>query len=367
MEDKQIVNNLNALIRPEIREMQAYHVPDATGLVKLDAMENPYSWPISMKNDWLEIMKETEINRYPDPAASELKKQIRLTFQIEEDLGLILGNGSDELIQLMLMALSSDSTVMAPMPSFVMYQHLSKSLGLSFKGIPLNADFSLDMPAMLSFIKDNNPAIIFLAYPNNPTANLFNEADVLSIIRASKGLVVVDEAYQPFAGKSLLKEVAHYANLMVMRTVSKLGLAGLRLGYLVGNETLINEFEKIRLPYNINVLTQLTAGFAFNNINVLDQQAQLICQQRDEMLLSLQALSGVRVFPSQANFILFSLSHAKAADVFEQLKNAGVLIKKLGAVTGLPAECLRVTIGSEDQNKSFLDALTKILNFAAPL
>jgi len=336
-------------------------VPESTGLVKLDAMENPFSWPDEMKNEWLELLAGAELNRYPDPSAKELELSLRDCFGVNSNFGVVLGNGSDELIQLILMAMKSDACVMAPMPSFVMYQHIAKSLGLSFVGVPLNDDYDLDVPAMLSAIEQHDPAVIFLAYPNNPTANLFSENTIVAICEASNGLVVIDEAYQPFARKTYLNRIDDFDNVIVMRTVSKLGLAGLRLGFMVGSEGLIEQFEKIRLPYNINVLTQLTASFAFKHIDVLDSQAALICEQRQVMFDNLSSIDGVCVFPSDANFILFSLLTDSAERVFDALKSAGILIKKMGDTASIPSNSLRVTVGSGSQNSLFLEQLRLIL------
>ncbi len=359
MSDKN--TDLQNLIRPEIKDMTAYHVPPAVGLMKLDAMENPFAWSGSMKAEWLELLKDVEPNRYPDPAAKELVSSLRKCFAVPFELGLVLGNGSDELIQLILMAVNGGSCVMAPMPSFVMYQHIARSLGLSFEGVPLNDDFSLDMPAMISAIKEHQPAVIFLAYPNNPTANLFADEDLLKVLDVATGIVVIDEAYQPFARKSFLDKANIFEQLLVMRTVSKLGLAGLRLGFVVGHKSLTEQLEKIRLPYNINVFTQLTACFAFKHIDVLNAQAVQICEQREQMLVDLTSLPNVRVFSSDANFILFSLLADSAERVFNALKDDGVLIKKMGEVAGLPSECLRVTVGSSDENDVFFETLTSIL------
>ncbi len=354
-------SNIGDLIRPEIKQMNAYHVPDAVGMVKLDAMENPFTWPVEMKKQWLELMSLVEPNRYPDPAAKELTQELRQCFSVDDELGVVLGNGSDELIQLIIMAMKNDACVMAPIPSFVMYQHIAKSMGVSFVGVPLKADFNLDMPAMLAAIKQHQPAVIFLAYPNNPTANLFDDTDLLAIIEASEGLVVIDEAYQPFAGKSYLGQLKGLDSVLVMRTVSKLGLAGLRLGFLVGSNEVLDQLEKIRLPYNINSLTQLTASFAFKHIDVFNAQAEVICEQREGLLKALVKMSDIQVFHSKANFILFALLNDSAERVFDALKLKGLLIKKMGAVSGLPENCLRVTVGAAEENKLFCQHLKAIL------
>ncbi len=349
------------LIRPEIQQMAAYHVPEATGLIKLDAMENPFPWPKAMKEEWLQLLSNVEPNRYPDPSARELITGLRDCFDVPAELGVVLGNGSDELIQLILMAMNDRSAVIAPTPSFVMYQHIANSLGLPFTGVPLNEDFSLNMSAMKAAIKQEDPAVIFLSYPNNPTANLFDDDDLIQILELANGIVVIDEAYQPFACKTFMNRTPDFKNLLVMRTVSKLGLAGLRLGFVVGHPCLTDELEKIRLPYNINVFTQLTATFAFKHIDTLNQQAAVIREQRERLLSGLTSFTGVKVFPSDANFILFSLLSDSAERVFEQLKQAGVLIKKMASNPGLPAECLRVTVGTRSENDLFIEKFASIL------
>jgi histidinol-phosphate aminotransferase len=237
------------------------------------------------------------------------------------------------------------------------------SLGLNYHGIPLLADnFELDLAATHTAIKRYRPSVIFLAYPNNPTGNLFNQQNITSIIKAAPGLVIVDEAYAPFANASFINKLADYSNLLVMRTVSKLGLAGLRLGFIAGNKKIIEQLNKIRLPYNINSLTQVTAEFALKNQNLFQQQTQQICIDRSLVLKQLNELPGITAYPSSANFILFKTKQNQATPIFEHLKNEGILIKNLSPQGGLLTDCLRVTIGKPEENKLFTDSLAKILN-----
>lgn len=349
------------LLRPEVLALSAYHVPDSKGYIKLDAMENPYAWPEEMVADWLDTLRGAEPNRYPDPACAPLKAALRKANHIPPNAELLLGNGSDEIIQIILMALTGGSTVLAPIPTFVMYRQIAASLGLPFVGVPLREDFSLDAEAMRTAIAEHQPAVIFLAYPNNPTGNLFDEAVVSDILRLAPGLVVLDEAYAPYAEASFMGRLPEFGNLLVMRTLSKLGLAGLRLGFLAGAREWIEQFDKIRLPYNINVLTQLSAEFALDNHAVFD--AQVRCVLRDRRLLAdeLAALPGVQVYESRANFILFRLLGRDASDVFAALKAAGVLIKNLHPAGGALSQCLRVTVGTPEENRRFLDELGRIL------
>ena len=353
---------ISAIFRKEVLAMSAYKVADATGLIKLDAMENPYSWPDALKEKWLQVLKECQLNRYPDPQARQLVETIRRLNHIPNQFDILLGNGSDEIILLLLMALPSSSCVLAPDPGFVMYRQLSQSLGLEYQGIPLlDNSFDLDLPAMLTAIEQYQPVIIFLAYPNNPTGNLFNESAIRQILAAAEGLVVIDEAYEPFAGASFINELSQYDNLLVMRTLSKWGLAGLRLGYIVGNPSLIGELNKIRLPYNINILTQISADFALSNQSTFDQQTQKICAERANVFNELGQLEGITAYPSAANFILFRTPENQASRIFESIRQQGVLIKNLSPQGGILADCLRVTIGKPEENAAFLAALKKTM------
>jgi histidinol-phosphate aminotransferase len=353
---------IHTLFRPEVLALSAYHVANAKGFIKLDAMENPYTWPLSLKDQWLKCLKECEINRYPDPQAHTLSSTLKLRNQLPESVDILLGNGSDEIIQLLLMALPPDSHVLSTTPSFVMYKQISDSLGLHYHGVSLREDnFDLDLPAMLQAIEQYNPSVIFLAYPNNPTGNLFDEKAIEHIISEAKGLVIIDEAYEPFANKaSFMHKVMH--NVLVMRTVSKLGLAGLRLGYIVGENEIIAQLHKIRLPYNINVLTQASVQFALENHSVFEEQTNAICIERTNMFNTLHALDGICAYESAANFILFKVPQDNASQIFESLKSQGVLIKNMSPQGGLLRDCLRVTVGAPEENQAFLNALKIALN-----
>ncbi len=349
-------------IREEVRALNVYHVPPAQGLIKLDAMENPYSWPQPLAEAWLDELRTVDLNRYPDPGAVLLKERLRAAIGVPADMAVMLGNGSDELIQIIAMATAVPGrTILAPEPTFVMYRMIAAFAGLQYVGVPLAGDFGLDLPAMLAAIDQHRPAVVFLSYPNNPTGNLFAADDIRAIIEASPGLVVVDEAYAAFTDDSFMPELDRYHNLLVMRTLSKQGLAGLRLGLLAGDPAWLNEFDKIRLPYNINVLTQVSAEFALRHQSVLDEQTAAIRRDRQQLLDALSGLEGVRPYPSDANFILFRVAPGQAGSVFESLKKDGVLIKNLHGQGGVLADCLRVTVGMPVENEAFLTALGRAL------
>jgi histidinol-phosphate aminotransferase len=349
-------------VRPEVQALTAYHVPDAGGLIKLDAMENPYSWPREMVAQWLEVMRGVTLNRYPDPAATRLKERLRTTFRVPQDCEILLGNGSDELIQMILMAVAGSGRVaLAPEPSFSMYRIISTSVGVKYIGVPLKADFSLDVAATRAAIDEYRPAVVFIAYPSNPTGNLFSAEDICSLIEAAPGVVVVDEAYTAFCDANFIDYLGRYEHLMILRTVSKLGLAGLRLGYLLGAPSWLHEIDKLRLPYNINVLTQVSAEFALEHYDMLLEQANSIRDEREALYDALRSLPGVTAFPSQANFILFRVAAGRAGEIFQRLKQAGVLIKSLHGSHPALHDCLRVTVGKPEENQAFLSALREIL------
>jgi histidinol-phosphate aminotransferase len=349
------------VIRDDIRALKAYPVPDATGMVKLDAMENPYPLPPELRGRIARLVEQAALNRYPDPSAPALKARLRAAFNVPDGMELLLGNGSDELIQtLALAARKPGSTVLGVEPSFVMYRMIATFAGAPYVGVDLRDDFSLDIEKLLGAVERHRPELIFVAYPNNPTGNLFDAGLIERIVEAAPGLVVVDEAYHGFAGRSFLPQLARFPNLLVMRTLSKLGLAGLRLGVLMGAERWVRQLDKLRLPYNVNTLTQLIAAVVLEYGSVLTDQAAAIKLERGRLLRELQRTPGVTAYPSDANFILFRVSHAER--VFDGLKRRGVLIKSLHGSHRLLADCLRVTVGTPDENTAFLTALNQTLH-----
>jgi histidinol-phosphate aminotransferase len=355
-------DRIDRFLAPQLRALQAYHVPPAAGLIKLDAMENPYSWPDWLLNDWLDTLRQAELNRYPDPAANALKSRLREVLGVPAAVELVLGNGSDELIQMIIQAVAAPGCViMAPEPTFVMYRQLALVAGLDFRGVPLGADFTLDKDAMVEAVAMHQPAVVFLAYPNNPTGNLFDREAIETLLACAPGLVVLDEAYAPFADDSFMGDLGCCDNLLVLRTLSKLGLAGVRLGLLAGDAAWLEEIEKTRLPYNISTLDQLTGEFALRHYAVFEEQAKLIRQQRGELLARLQSLPGVTAYPSAANFILFRVPPGRGGAVFEGLKSGGILIKNLAGSAPSLTDCLRVTVGKPEENAAFIATLESLL------
>jgi histidinol-phosphate aminotransferase len=346
-------------VRPEIRALAPYHVPDAGGLIKLDAMENPYPWPAWLVEEWLATLREVSLNRYPDPAARALKTRLREAMGVPSGMDVLLGNGSDELIQMIALTVAVPGrVVLAPEPSFVMYRMIATLAGMEYRGVALrDGDFGLDMPVMREAIARHTPVVVFLAYPNNPTGNLFDRSDVLEIVATSPGLVVLDEAYTAFAEDSFMAALGAYDNLLVLRTVSKIGLAGLRLGLLAGPRAWLDEIEKTRLPYNINVLTQASAQFALGHGAVFDEQTRRIREDREALSAALRTLPGLQVYDSRANFVLVRTPAGRAGAVFRSLKGHGVLVKNLSGAGAALSDCLRITVGTPQENEACLAAL----------
>jgi histidinol-phosphate aminotransferase len=352
------------LIRDEVRALAAYPVPDSRGMIKLDAMENPYGLPAELQAEVAATVAGAALNRYPDPQAQTLKLRLRETMSVPEGMELLLGNGSDELIQMLALALARPGAVLLGVePSFVMFRMIAAFTGMRYVGVPLGAGFALDAAAVEDAVRTHRPALTFLAYPNNPTGNLFDAQAVERIVAASPGVVVADEAYHAFAGRSFLPRLAAYPNLLVMRTLSKLGLAGLRLGMLIGRPQWLSEVDKVRLPYNVNVLSQRIAEVVLGHVEVLEAQAAAIRAERGRLFTRLSALPGVEAFRSDANFILFRARGAGA--VFAALKARGVLVKNLDGSHPMLADCLRVTVGTAAEIDVFLDALSASLPRAA--
>lgn len=344
--------------------MHAYVVQSAQGMVKLDAMENPHRLPPELQVQLGARLGAVALNRYPGPRLADLRAALAAHAAVPEGFDLLLGNGSDELIALLSLACALPSaTVLAPVPGFVMYAMSAQLQGLQFVGVPLRADLELDEGAMLAAIARHQPALIYLAYPNNPTANLWDDAVIERIIAAAPGFVVIDEAYQPFASRSYLGRLARHEHVLLMRTLSKFGLAGVRIGYLVGPADAVREIDKVRPPYNISVLNAECALFALEHAPVFEAQARDIVAQRERLRARLDALPGVQTFRSDANMILVRLAPLEGAGddvattVFRRLQARGVLVKNMAGFHPLLANCLRLTVGTAQENELLLTAL----------
>ena len=363
MNDEKLNQLIKTRIRQDIQSMHAYAVQDSAGMVKLDAMENPHRLPAALQAHLGRRLGALALNRYPDGRVNDLRKALADYAQMPEGFDIMLGNGSDELISLLALACDvPGALILSPLPGFVMYGMSAQLQGLKFIGVPLTTDFELDEAAMLAAIARYSPAITYLAYPNNPTANLWDDSTIENIINAvgqQGGLVVMDEAYQPFASKSYINRITQHSHVLLMRTLSKFGLAGVRLGYMMGPKALIAEIDKVRPPYNISVLNCECALFALENKEVFAAQALELIAQRAMLLDALGKMPGVKCWKSDANMSLVRV--ADSTKTFEAMLAQGVLVKNVSKMHSLLANCLRLTVGTADENLLMLAALEKSL------
>jgi len=351
------------VIRQDVQSMHAYAIQDSTGMVKLDAMENPFALASALQAELGARLGAVAIHRYPGARIEDLKQALARYVDLPDGHALMLGNGSDELISLLAMGCDlPGATILAPLPGFVMYAMSAQLQGLKFVGVPLTPDFELDEPAMLAAMREHRPAITYIAYPNNPTANLWNADSIRRLIAEAAGfggLVVMDEAYQPFSSRSWLDEIranpAANANVLLMRTLSKFGLAGVRIGYMLGPQALLHEVDKLRPPYNVSVLNAECALFALEHAAVFAQQATQIREQRSLLIDALAGMPGVHPFPSEANMVLVRVPDAQRC--FDGLKSQGILVKNVSRMHPLLAQCLRLTVGTPSENAQLIRAL----------
>ena len=350
-------------IRQDVKSMHAYAIQPSAGLVKLDAMENPFRLPPELQRELGERLGRVAINRYPVQSTADVVAALSRHVELPAGCKLMLGNGSDELIDMLSVACDvPGAVVLAPLPGFVMYQMSAQLRGLRFVGVPLTAEFELDEAAMLAAIEAHRPALTYIAYPNNPTANLFGDAIVDRIVAAvglQQGLVVFDEAYQPFSSRSWMQRMAAHEHVLVMRTLSKFGLAGVRLGYLCGAAALIDEVDKVRPPYNVSVLNAEATLFALEHADEYARQAAQLRTERARLRAALRVLPGVRPYPSEANMILVRVPDSQRA--FDGLKARGVLVKHIAGLHPLLRNCLRLTVGTPDENELMIRALKESL------
>lgn len=346
--------DFSKLTRKNIQTLEAYVAKEIPCKIKLDANESPYC-PIPL--DSILSMKKlfSTLNRYPDPETKELKNILSEDLKITPE-NILLGNGSDEIINYLIITFGGP--ILYPFPSFVMYAISSQALGHRHKAIPLDENFDFDIDRVIETIKRLRPRLIFISSPNNPTGNCFSTEKILKIIEISGSIVIVDEAYQPFSSKrGFLPLMKDYPNLAILRTFSKIGLAAIRTGYLVAHEGLIQEVNKVRLPYNIGAFSQAIAIEAIKNKRIIEEHIRLITKERERLFSELSTIEGVKPYPSEANFILFKVKDA--IEVYKKLIEKGILVRYMGNVV---KDSLRVTVGTPEENNIFLESMKISLN-----
>lgn len=345
-----------SLVKPSVRALAAYHIDETPVRVKLDAMENPFLLPAAVRQEIGRAAGQALINRYPDPSAKKLKQAIARYWKMDPDR-MLLGNGSDELIQAIVLAFGGP--VVVPTPSFAMYELTARALSQKVVSVPLTNEFDLDADAVIKAAQRSKAKVIFLACPNNPTGSRFSSRSVRKVLEKTGAIVVIDEAYYSFSGQTHLPFLAKHPNMIILRTLSKIGLAGLRVGVLTASKVIIGELNKIRLPYNINSLSQAAGLVALKHAKTLDKQISLLISERRKLYNALLRTPGVTPFPSETNFILMWIEK-DATRVFLALKKRGILVKNLDRPGPLKG-CLRVTIGTPAENKEFLNSLRSCL------
>jgi len=344
------------LIRPQIKRLAAYHIDETAVRIKLDAMENPFSMPVKVRREIGAAVRGTAINLYPDPSGKKLKQAIASLWNMRPDQ-MLLGNGSDELIQTIILAFGGP--VLIPVPTFAMYDITARALAQNVITVQLASGFELDADLLLEKAKEGKARVIFLACPNNPTGNRFSDAAVRKILEKAGAAVVIDEAYFSFSGKTWLPHLKHYRNMIILRTLSKIGFAGLRVGVLAASREIVDELNKIRLPYNINSLSQAAAVTALRHRNVLERQISLLISEREKLYNAFLRMRGVTAYPSETNFIMIR-TEKDAENVHQELKRAGILVKNLSK-SGPLKNCLRITVGTPNENRELLTQLRTIL------
>ena len=352
--------DIRVLIKDEILGQQAYPVEATPGRIKLDANENPLAMPAQLREGFAARLASVALNRYPEAGSIALVARFAAALGVGNDQ-VMIGNGSDELIQVLCTALARPgASAMIPVPTFAMYRISALNAGLGVTAVPLDGAFDLDLPALREKMAERPPALIFLAYPNNPTGNCFTAGRIEAVLQEAPGIVVVDEAYFPFSERTFLPLMGRYEKLVILRTLSKVGFAAMRVGLLVGQAALLQELNKVRLPYNLNALSQAAAGFYLEEEALFLEQAALIRRWRSDLFAALEALPGVHPRPTDANFIFFSCDF-EADHVYRELLQRGILIKSMSA-PGVRGGFMRVTVGTPEENREFIEVLRDILS-----
>ncbi|HON58826.1 MAG TPA: histidinol-phosphate transaminase [Smithella sp.] len=350
---------INDCIAPGILRQSGYVAPEVDVPVKMDANENPFGLQEPLKRRLLEKMSAVAFNRYPAAGSPELRERFARYFGVKKDM-IMPGNGSDELIQALCLAFRGKiKGVMVCSPTFAMYKIIGVNAGNKAVEVPLDKKFDLDVEAMTAKMSKTFPALIFLSFPNSPTGNLFSKNRIEALIRKTPGVVVIDEAYAAFSGQSLLPLLKKYDNVIFLKTLSKLGLASMRIGFLIAHREIVAQLDKVRLPYNINSLSQAAATFFLDYQEEFTRQVGEIVRRREELYQALKKIAGIRPYPSRANFIFFSCDF-DSDSIYKNLLAEGIAIKNLHVLPGTPG-AMRVTVGTKEQNEAFLEALKKVI------
>ncbi len=350
---------LKERVSKPVRDIVPYSVPSYGCAIRLDGNESPFDLPEDKRQELFDKMRSIRFNRYPDSSCMELRTRLSHVTGVSVE-GILIGNGSDELIQMLVETFTGKSSVVAvPSPTFSMYKIIAKTLGKKVVEVELDEDFDVDVAEFLKVIKQYDPDLFFFASPNNPTANSFSKKRLEEIISSSTGIVVVDEAYFDYFGKDMLPLLGRYPNLVILRTLSKVGFAALRVGILLASPDIVSEINKVRLPYNMNSMSLMAASFALDNLELIKSNVMKVLEEKERLVTSLGKIKGVFVYPSDANFVLISVPDSKK--VFDELVKREILVRSLEGNKRLE-NCLRVTVGNSYENERLIEALSEILS-----
>ncbi|MCS7262449.1 MAG: histidinol-phosphate transaminase [Aquificaceae bacterium] len=346
------------MISDRVRSLSPYKTETTPARIKLSSNELSLELPEFVKKRLAEEVSRIPFHRYPDPEARLLKEAIAQRFGLREE-NLLLGNGSDELIYYLSMAVGEFSRgIFYPVPTFSMYGISAQALGRERVEVRLKEDLSIDLQESLRAIREKRPALAYFAYPNNPTGNCFEE-DKIKSIAEEVPFTVVDEAYYHYSGKSFVERALSRQDTVVLRTLSKIGMAGLRVGFMVGNEEVVRELNKLRLPFNITFPSQVMARLMLTEFYwLIEEHVKEVVRERERVYRELRRMEGIKVYPSEANFILFKSLLLPAEQLHIRLVEEGVLIRDFSHMV---PQCLRVSIGKPWENDAFLEALEKVL------
>jgi histidinol-phosphate aminotransferase len=364
MSDPELAERIGG--RSDLADLQPYRAPQLDAPVKLNTNESPYPPPAEVMDDLAGRVRTLGLNRYPQRDFPELREKLAAHAGVLTDR-VWAANGSNEVIlQLMLAFGGSDRKALTFEPTYGMHSHIARVSGTRLIRGRRNPDYSLHAEASVDAVASQRPDVVFLCSPNNPTGNTMTEEEVAAICEAAPGLVILDEAYTEFAGQTFVRLVEDHDHLVVTRSFSKAWrLAGLRLGYLIAQPWVVEELQKVRLPYHLSQLTQAAALCALDHAAEMTGAVATMIHERDRLWGELSTTKGVVAFPSKANFILFRCETKPAAAVWQDLLNKGVLIRDFSDVPGCD-QCLRVSVGTPEQDEIFLEELSISLRSGNP-
>lgn len=340
--------------RPEIEALSAYRLR-RDALVKLNQNESPWDWPPELKDEVLRRVAARPWNRYPPVDAEALRQGLAESCGVSPTM-IAVTNGSNEAILALVSTYATGRRVVVTAPGYSMVTPLAVIGGATVQAVALREDFSLDTDAMLAAVSSPEVAVTIIASPNNPTGNAFARPTLTAVLDSARGLVVIDEAYAQFTATSFVGDLSKYAHLAIVRTFSKgFALAGVRVGWIIGGEPVLDAVRKALPPYNVNVFSQEAALVALQRPELVSGRVEALLAERRRLADAVRAIDGVTTYPSEANFLLLR-TRAPAADVFAGLLERGVLVRDVSRGPLLD-NCLRVTVGTHTENNQFLAAL----------